>query len=148
VTDRDFMQLALEEARIAATRGEVPVGAVLVFEERVLAAAGNRTIADRDPTAHAEINALRAGATAIGNHRLVGTSLYVTLEPCTMCAGALIQARVGRLVYGTDDPKGGAIRTCAHVLDTPALNHRVIVTMGVLAEESAGLLQTFFAARR
>jgi tRNA(adenine34) deaminase len=148
VTDREYMELALDQARSAAARGDVPVGAILVSGERILAIAGNRTIADRDPTAHAEIIALRAGASAIGNHRLVGTTLFVTLEPCAMCAGALIQARVERLVYGANDPKGGAIRTCAQVLDIPALNHRVIVTSGLLAEESAGLLQSFFAARR
>jgi tRNA(adenine34) deaminase len=142
------MQLALEEARAATRRGEVPVGAVVVLEGRVLAAAGNRTITDCDPTAHAEIVALRAAAQKAGNHRLIGASLYVTIEPCAMCAGALVQARVARLIYGADEPKGGAIRSCLQVLDAPALNHRVEVISGILADESVQLLQSFFAARR
>jgi tRNA(adenine34) deaminase len=148
VTDTEYMHLAIEQARAAALRGEVPVGAVVVLEERVVAAAGNRTIADCDPTAHAEIVALRAAASAIGNYRLNGAALYVTIEPCAMCAGALVQARVARLIYGADEPKGGAIRTCLQVLDASVLNHRVAVTPGILAEESAALLQSFFAARR
>jgi tRNA(adenine34) deaminase len=148
VTDSEYMHLAIEQARAAALHGEVPVGAVVVLEDRVLAAAGNRTIADCDPTAHAEIVALRASASAAGNYRLTGAALYVTIEPCAMCAGALVQARIARLIYGADDPKGGAIRTCLQVLDAGALNHRVAVTAGILAEESAALLQSFFAARR
>jgi tRNA(adenine34) deaminase len=148
VTDTQYMHLAIEQARAAALRGEVPVGAVVVFEERVVAAAGNRTIADCDPTAHAEMLALRAAASAVGNYRLTGAALYVTIEPCAMCAGALVQARVARLIYGADEPKGGAVRTCLQVLDASALNHRVAVTPGILAEESAALLQSFFAARR
>jgi len=148
VTDSEYMHLAIEQARAAALHGEVPVGAVVVLEDRVLAAAGNRTIADCDPTAHAEIVALRASASAAGNYRLTGAALYVTIEPCAMCAGALVQARIARLIYGADDPKGGAVRTCMQVLDANALNHRVAVTSGVLAEESAALLQSFFAARR
>jgi tRNA(adenine34) deaminase len=148
VTDPECMQLALEEARTAALRGEVPVGAVIVFEGRILAAAGNRTITDGDPTAHAEIVALRAAARETGNHRLLGAALYVTIEPCAMCAGALVQARVARLIYGADEPKGGAIRSCLQVLDAPFLNHRVEVTSGILADESVQLLQSFFAARR
>jgi tRNA(adenine34) deaminase len=142
------MLVAIGQARAAALRGEVPVGAVLVLENRVLASAGNRTIGDCDPTAHAEILALRAAAQAVGNYRLPGSALYVTIEPCAMCAGALVQARIARLIYGADDPKGGAVRTCLQVLDSPALNHRVEVTSGVLAEESAALLQSFFAERR
>jgi len=118
------------------------------MEERILAAAGNRTVTDCDPTAHAEIIALREAARKTGNHRLIGASIYVTVEPCAMCAGALIQARVARLIYGADEPKGGAIRTCMQVLNAPALNHRVEVTSGVLAEESVELLQSFFSARR
>jgi tRNA(adenine34) deaminase len=105
-------------------------------------------IGDCDPTAHAEILALRAAAQIMGNYRLPGAALYVTIEPCAMCAGALVQARIARLIYGADDPKGGAVRTCMQVLDSPALNHRVEVTSGVLAEESAALLQSFFAERR
>jgi tRNA(adenine34) deaminase len=148
MTDSEYMHLAIEQARAAVVRGEVPIGAIIVLEDRIVAAAGNRTIGDCDPTAHAEIVALRAAASAVGNHRLVGASLYVTLEPCAMCAGALVQARVSRLIYGADDPKGGAVRTCVQVLDAAALNHRVAVTSGVLADESAALLQSFFAARR
>ena len=142
------MHLAIVQAQAAALRGEVPVGALVVLEDRILAAAGNRTITDCDPTAHAEIVALREAARKSGNHRLIGTSLYVTVEPCAMCAGALVQARVARLIYGADEPKGGAIRTCLQVLDAPTLNHRVEVVSGVLAGESAQLLQSFFSARR
>jgi tRNA(adenine34) deaminase len=148
VTDTDYMHLAIEQARAAAVRGEVPVGAVIVLEDRVLAAAGNRTITDCDPTAHAEIIALRAAASALGNYRLTGAALYVTIEPCAMCAGALVQARIARLIYGADDTKGGAVRTCLQVLDAPGLNHRVTVASGILAEESAALLNSFFSARR
>jgi len=148
VTDPEYMRLALDEARAAALRGEVPVGALVVLEGRILSAAGNRTIADCDPTAHAEVVALRAAAKEIGNHRLAGAALYVTIEPCAMCAGALVQARIARLIYGADDAKGGAIRTCLRVLDAPSLNHRVEVTPGILDEESVQLLQSFFAARR
>ena len=142
------MHLAIEQARAAAVRGEVPIGAVVVLEDRILAAAGNRTITDCDPTAHAEIVALRAAALEAGNYRLIGAALYVTIEPCAMCAGALVQARIARLIYGADEPKGGAIRTCMQVLDAPALNHRVAVTPGILAEEAAGLVQSFFSGRR
>ena len=142
------MVLALEEAQAAALAGEVPVGAVVVLDDRVVARAGNRTIADCDPTAHAEIVALRAAAKQLGNYRLGGATLYVTLEPCTMCAGAIVQARLARLVYGCDDPKGGAVRSCFAVLDHPMLNHRVEVTRGVLADQCAATIQTFFAARR
>lgn len=148
MNDFEYMQLALVEARAAAANGEVPVGAVVVLGDGSIAAGVNRTIADCDPTAHAEIVALRAASRAAGNYRLTGATLYVTLEPCAMCAGALIQARVARLVYGADDPKGGAVRTCLRVLDEPALNHRVEVTSGILANDSAALLQSFFTARR
>jgi tRNA(adenine34) deaminase len=146
--DPAFMEAALEEARLAAERGEVPVGAVVVVEDQIVARAGNRTIADADPTAHAEIVALRQAAAKIGNHRLTGVTMYVTIEPCAMCAGAMIQARMARLVYGADDPKGGAVRSCFSILDHPQLNHTVEVTSGVLAEEAANLLKVFFAARR
>jgi tRNA(adenine34) deaminase len=148
VTDVEYMHLAIEQARAAAMRGEVPIGALVVLNDRILAAAGNRTITDCDPTAHAEVVALRAAAQELGNYRLTGASLYVTIEPCAMCAGALVQARVARLVYGADDAKGGAIRTCMQVLDAPALNHRVEVTPGILVQESVELLQSFFSARR
>jgi len=146
--DIEFMHAALEEARAAAERGEVPVGAVLASEGRIVARSGNRTIADCDPTAHAEIVALREAAHAIGNHRLLGATLYVTIEPCAMCAGAMVQARIERVVYAADDPKGGAVRSCFSILDHPQLNHQVAVTAGVLAEDAAELLKTFFAARR
>jgi tRNA(adenine34) deaminase len=142
------MRKALEEARLAAEAGEVPIGAVLVQGEQLLARASNRTIRDCDPTAHAEIVALREAARVLGNYRMPGTTLYVTLEPCAMCAGAVVQARVDRLVYGADDPKGGAVSSCFSVLSHPKLNHRVDVTSGVLAEESAAILQSFFAERR
>jgi tRNA(adenine34) deaminase len=148
VTDSEYMQLAIEQARAAAVRGEVPIGAIVVLEGHVVGAAGNRTITDCDPTAHAEIVALRTAAMAVGNYRLTGADLYVTIEPCAMCAGALVQARIARLIYGADDAKGGAVRTCLQVLDAGALNHRVAVTPGVLADESVALLQSFFAARR
>jgi tRNA(adenine34) deaminase len=146
--DLEFMRAALEEARAAGERGEVPVGAVIVIEGSIVSRAGNRTIADCDPTAHAEIVALRNAARKMGNYRLAGANLYVTIEPCTMCAGAMIQARISRLVYGADDPKGGAIRTCLSVLDNPCINHRVEATSGVLAEASGEILKSFFAARR
>jgi tRNA(adenine34) deaminase len=148
VTDSEYMHLAIAQAQAAALRGEVPVGALVVLEDRILAAAGNRTITDCDPTAHAEIVALREAAAKAGNHRLTGASLYVTVEPCAMCAGALVQARIARLIYGADEPKGGAVRTCMNVLDAPALNHRVEVVTGVLADEAVKLLQSFFSARR
>ncbi len=148
VLDTDFIRQALEEARAAAGAGEVPIGAVLASDARVLASSGNRTIRDCDPTAHAEIVVLRAAAQTLGNYRLSGTTLYVTVEPCSMCAGAIIQARIDRLVYGCDDPKGGAVRSCFEVLSHPSINHRVAVTYGVLAEECAAAVQAFFAARR
>ena len=147
-TDIRPMRAALDEAQAAAARGEVPVGAVIVADGRVVGRAGNRTITDCDPTAHAEIVALREADKTIGNYRLLGATLYVTIEPCAMCAGAMVQARIGRLVYGADDPKGGAVRSCFSILDHPQINHRVEVTSGVLAEDAAALLQNFFAARR
>jgi tRNA(adenine34) deaminase len=146
--DRSLMRAALEAARKAAERGEVPVGAAVVMDERIISCAGNRTIGDCDPTAHAEIVALREAARERGNYRLPGATVYVTIEPCAMCAGALIQARIARLVYGADDPKGGAVRSCFSMFDHPQLNHCADVTRGVLAEEAALLLRDFFAARR
>ena len=147
--DRDWMLAALDRARDAAVHGEVPVGAVLVDAAgNELARGANAPIATHDPTAHAEIIALRAAAQRARNYRLPGTTLYVTLEPCAMCVGALIHARVARVVYGAADPKGGA---CGSVLDFASdarLNHRIAVEGGLFAEESAGLLREFFAARR
>ena len=148
MNDSEFMQIALEEARTCAETGEVPIGAVIVYREEVLARGGNRTIRDCDPTAHAEIVVLREAAQRLGNYRLAETTLYVTLEPCAMCAGAIVQARIPRLVYAADDPKGGAFRTCFELLTSPKLNHQVSVTPGILAEEASSLLQSFFAARR
>jgi tRNA(adenine34) deaminase len=148
MTDAEYMRLALAEAQGAAAAGEVPVGAIVVFEARIIARAGNQNISTCDPTAHAEIVALRAAARALGNHRMPGAILYVTTEPCTMCSGAMIQARIARLVYGCDDPKGGAARSCFSMFDHPALNHRVQLSPGVLAGECAEVLQTFFASRR
>jgi tRNA(adenine34) deaminase len=146
--DLEFMQAALGAAREAGSRGEVPIGAVVVARGHIIARAGNRTITDTDPTAHAEIVALREAALRLGNCRLLDASLYVTVEPCAMCAGAMIQARIARLVYGADDPKGGAVRSCFSILDHDAVNHRVEVTSGVLTDASATLLRDFFAARR
>ena len=142
------MREAIAEARAAAAAGEVPIGAVLVCDGKIVARSGNRTIRDVDPTAHAEMVVLREAARIRGNYRLAGTVLYVTIEPCSMCAGAMIQARVPRLVYGADDPKGGAVRSCFEILSNARLNHQVDVTAGVLAEEASGILQAFFAARR
>jgi tRNA(adenine34) deaminase len=146
--DIQFMQDALAEARAAVAAGEVPIGAVLVHDGKVLARSNNRTIRDNDPTAHAEILVLRAAARLLGNYRLSGTTLYVTIEPCSMCAGAIIQARVPRLVYGAADPKGGAVRSCFEILSHPRLNHQVEVTSGILAADCAAILQSFFAERR
>jgi tRNA(adenine34) deaminase len=146
--DARFMRVALAEARAAAERGEVPVGAVVAAGGEIVAQAGNRTVADCDPTAHAEIVALRKAAMAVGNYRLLGAVMYATIEPCAMCAGALIQARVARLVYGADDPKAGAVRSCLEVLSNPQLNHRVEVMAGLMKEEAAELLRAFFEARR
>lgn len=146
--DAQFMRAALDQARKSGERGEVPVGAVLVVGDRIIASAGNRTITDCDPTAHAEMVVLREAAKIIGNYRMVAATLYVTIEPCIMCAGAMIQARIARLVYGGDDAKGGAARSCFNVLDHEQLNHRVEVTPGVMAEEVVALLKNFFAARR
>jgi len=146
--DIGIMEQALEEARAAAAAGEVPIGALLVHEGQIIARSGNRTIRDCDPTAHAEMVVLREGSRKLGNYRLAGTTLYVTVEPCSMCAGGMIQARVPRLVYGCDDPKGGAVRSCFAMLNHPRLNHRVKVTAGILGNECAAILQSFFATRR
>lgn len=150
--DCPWMRRALALAEQAAAAGEVPVGAVLTLgegdRERLLAEGRNETIARRDPSAHAEINALRAAAARQDNHRLPGTTLYVTVEPCTMCAGALVHARVRRLVFGAREPRTGALVSQARVLDSPAHNHRVELREGVLAEQCAELMQRFFRQRR
>lgn len=147
-SDRDWMHHALALARRAEAIGEVPVGAVLVGDDEVLGEGFNTLIRDHDPSAHAEMIALRAAAARVGNYRLPGTTLYVTLEPCAMCAGAIVQARIARVVYGADDPRTGAARSVFRILDNPALNHRCEVVAGVLAEESGAMLRAFFRARR
>ena len=146
--DRQCMTLALDEARRAATRGEVPVGAVLTRDHRVLANSGNAQIELHDPTAHAEIRVLRDAAVREGNYRLPGTTLYVSLEPCTMCCGALIHARVQTLIFGTREPRSGAVISAAQSLDNPLLNHRVQWREGLEEAEAAALLRAFFKARR
>ncbi|MCA0320606.1 MAG: nucleoside deaminase [Proteobacteria bacterium] len=142
------MEIALGEAEAAAARGEVPVGAVIVSEGRIIAAAGNRTLADRDPTAHAEIVAIRAACEALGSERLPGCDLYVTLEPCPMCAGAISFARIRRLYYGAADPKGGAVENGVRLYSDPTCHHRPEVYGGIGETAAAGLLKDFFRARR
>ena len=142
------MHLALEEAKRAGEEGEVPVGAVVVSGGEVIARGRNRPIVLSDPTAHAEILALRKGATKVGNYRLPGCTLYVTVEPCAMCAGALLQARVRRLVFGAEDPKAGGVRSLYYLLEDKRLNHRVEVTAGVLLQECRQVLCGFFRERR
>jgi tRNA(adenine34) deaminase len=147
VDHEGFMRAALDQARTAAQRGEVPIGAVLVADGAVVAAGFNSPIAEGDPTAHAEVLVLRRGAQVLGNYRLTGTTLYVTVEPCLMCVGAVVNARVGTVVYGADEPKFGAVLS---LLDLSALrvNHRPQIVAGVLAAESQALLQDFFRERR
>jgi tRNA(adenine34) deaminase len=147
-SDIEFMQLALAEARAALVAGEVPVGAVLALGDRVVGVGANRPIQKCDPTAHAEMEALRAGAGALRGYRLNDTVLYVTLEPCLMCAAAIVHARVRRLVFGAWDPRAGAAGSMLDAFALPGLNHRVDVFGGVLGEEAGALLQQFFAARR
>ena len=147
-SDEYFMGLALDEARAAEALGEVPVGCVLVSGGRVLATGRNSPIATSDPTAHAEINALRAGARQLENYRLLGTTLYVTLEPCVMCAGAMLHARIERLVYGCTDLRAGAAGTVFDIVGSHELNHRLKTTAGVREDECRELLQAFFRARR
>jgi tRNA(adenine34) deaminase len=146
--DSDYMQLALEQARRAGELGEVPVGAVLLSNDQIIATGANAPIATCDPTAHAEIVALRAGARSLGNYRLPGSTLYVTLEPCIMCAAALMQARVRRVVFGTWDAQLGAAGSLIDVFRLPGLNHRLDVFGGVLADECSALLTDFFAQHR
>jgi len=148
VNDEAAMREALEQARAAANHGDVPVGAVIVHEGRVIARAHNERELRGDPTAHAEVLALRAAADVVGGWRLDGCTLYVTLEPCAMCAGALQQSRIDRVVFGAADPKGGATGTLYNIAADPRLNHEVDVTHGVLAEESSRLLSEFFAMHR
>ena len=144
----DFMHAALDEARLAGEAGEVPIGVVVVFEGAIIARGQNRVLRNVDPTAHAEIVALRAAAAALANYRLTGCTLYVTLEPCAMCAGAMIHARLDRLVYAAADPKAGAAGSVLTVLNHPQLNHQMEVEQGILADEAAELLRSFFRERR
>jgi tRNA(adenine34) deaminase len=146
--DHFWMQHALDLARRAEAEGEVPVGAVIVKDEQVIGEGWNQPISAHDPTAHAEIMALRAAANKLNNYRLLNTTLYVTLEPCSMCAGAIIHARVKRLVYAAADPKGGAAGSVFSILPGEQLNHRVEITSGVMAEECGDLLSSFFKRRR
>ncbi|MDP2297702.1 MAG: nucleoside deaminase [Pseudolabrys sp.] len=143
-----FMHLALDQARAAAVRGEVPVGCVIVHEGAVVAATGNRTLADRDPTAHAELLAIRQAAAALGSERLTGCDLYVTLEPCAMCAAAMSFARIRRLYFAASDPKGGAVENGVRFFSQPTCHHRPEVYGGINESEGAALLKEFFAARR
>ena len=147
-SDELWMEEALRCAQRALEAGEVPVGAIVTFENRIVGRGWNRNISDADPTAHAEIIALRDAGTTVGNHRLEGCELFATIEPCAMCAGALVHARIRRLVYGADDPKAGAVRSVMQVLNHPQLNHALEVRRGILAGRSAELLQTFFRNRR
>jgi tRNA(adenine34) deaminase len=146
--DEIWMQEALRCAQRALAAGEVPVGAVVVHKGNVVGRGFNHNIADHDPTAHAEVLALREAGAAIGNHRLGNCELFATIEPCAMCAGALVHARIRRLVYGADDPKAGAVHSAIHLLNHPSMNHRIEVTNGVLAGRCAEMLQEFFRSRR
>jgi tRNA(Arg) A34 adenosine deaminase TadA len=146
--DLSFMRLAIEQARLAGAAGEVPIGAVLVMDGALVAHGFNQPITTADPTAHAEIVTLREAARALANYRLTGATLYVTVEPCLMCVGALVHARVARVVYGTAEPKTGALGSTVDALDNPSLNHRFAVTCGVCADECRDLLQAFFQRRR
>ena len=145
---QSFMELALEAARAAAAAGEVPIGCVIASEGRAIVQAGNRTLFDRDPTAHAEVLALREAARALGSERLVDCDLYVTLEPCTMCAAAISLARIRRLYYGAADPKGGAVENGVRFFAAPTCHHRPEVYGGIGETEASGLLKDFFRARR
>ena len=146
--DELWMEEAIREARKALAAGEVPVGAIVVLDERVVGRGHNRNLADSDPAGHAEVLALRDAGRRVGNHRLLNCELYATIEPCAMCAGALVHARVRRLVYGADDPKAGAVGSVMQVINHPQLNHRIEVKAGALAGRSAELLQSFFRGRR
>ncbi|MGA8668782.1 MAG: tRNA adenosine(34) deaminase TadA [Terracidiphilus sp.] len=148
ISDSEAMEAALAEASSAAEAGEVPIGAVVVRDGEIVARGQNRVLRDNDPTAHAEIVSLREAARILGNYRLNGCTLFVTLEPCAMCAGAMIHARIDRLVLGAADPKAGACGSVLSVLNHPQLNHKMSVEQGILAEESGELLRSFFRERR
>jgi tRNA(adenine34) deaminase len=147
-SENQWMRLALDQARIAAASGEVPVGAIIVKDGEVIGVGHNRNLLDNDPTAHAEIVALRQAAARMRNHRLVGCEMFVTIEPCAMCSGALVHARLARLIYGASDPKAGAVSSVMQVINHPSLNHQMEVIPGVLAEECSEILRTFFKSRR
>lgn len=146
--DLFFMREAIDEARLARREGEVPVGAIVVFEARIIGRGHNRVIQTSDPTAHAEILALREASLARGNYRLTGATLYSTIEPCAMCAGAIVHARIHRLVYGASDPRAGAVATHFQICTTDFLNHRVTIEKGFLEEDCRRMLQSFFRERR
>ena len=146
--DEQFMRVALAEAEVARNDGEVPVGAIVVLDGKIVGRGRNRVIGSNDPTAHAEVVALRDAASRIGNYRLTGVTVYSTIEPCAMCAGAIVHARVGRLVYGASDPKAGAVVTHLGICSTDFFNHKVIVGGGILEDECRRVLQSFFRDRR
>ena len=146
--DAEWMERALEQARLAAAAGEVPVGALVIKDGEIIGQGHNRNLLDNDPTAHAEIVALRQAAARLGNHRLTGCTIVATIEPCSMCAGVLIHARIARLVYGASDPKAGAAGSTVEVINHPSLNHRMEVTAGVLAAKCSEILQRFFRKKR
>lgn len=148
MTDDEYMGLALAEAERARAAGEVPVGAVVVVEDQVVGAGFNQPIATHDPTAHAEVVAMRAAAQAVGNYRLTGATLYVTVEPCMMCVGAMVHARIGTVVFGAAEPKAGALVSAQRAHEAPGLNHRLAVRAGVREEECRALMQEFFRERR
>jgi tRNA(adenine34) deaminase len=148
MTDESYLRAAIDEALAAERDGEVPVGAVVVYEGAIVGRGNNRVLRDNDPTAHAEIVAMRAAGQALGNYRLENCTLYVTLEPCAMCAGAILHARIKRLVYAATDPKAGACGSVLSVMNHPQLNHKAEVEAGLLAEECGSLLTNFFRARR
>jgi tRNA(adenine34) deaminase len=148
VTDEDAMRLALAEAERARSLGEVPIGAIVVVEGRVVGAACNRPISSNDPTAHAEIGALREAARAVGNYRLTGATLYVTVEPCLMCVGAMVHARIGLVVFGAAEPKSGALISTVRAHESPGLNHHLEILGGVLEDECRAVIQEFFKAKR
>lgn len=148
MTDNDFMQIALDLAQQAAAAGEVPVGAVIVKDGEIIGRGSNAPITTHDPTAHAEIRAMRDAAQHLGNYRLVGCTLYVTLEPCAMCTGAIQHARIAKLIYGASDPKTGACGSVVNLMAEPKLNHHTEISGGVLAAECGTLLSSFFSARR
>jgi tRNA(adenine34) deaminase len=148
MTDHEAIEAALAQARLAAEAGEVPIGAVIVHNSAIIATGQNRVLRDNDPTAHAEIIAMRAAAGALSNYRLLGCTLYATLEPCAMCAGAMIHARIDRLVFAAADPKAGAAGSVLEVLNHPRLNHQMQIEQGIASEQASALLRSFFRERR